>query len=58
MTNEERLEEIIYYAHQKGNIDMLHAYTEIYRYRHPHLRLVDYYEMAHNQIKKELNIEE
>jgi hypothetical protein len=56
MTNEERLEEIIYQAHQRGDNDILHSYVDIYRKQHPNLRLIDYYDMAHTQIKKELGI--
>jgi hypothetical protein len=56
MTNEERLEEIIYQAHERGDIMTLHSYVDVYRERYPHLRMIDHYDMAHTQIKKELGI--
>jgi hypothetical protein len=56
MTNEERLEEIIYQAHKRGDITTLYSYVDIYHERHPHLRMIDHYDMAHIQIKKELGI--
>ena len=56
MSNEKRLEEIFYQAYQRGDINELHAYADNYRKQHPNLRLIDYYDMAHTQIKKELGI--
>jgi hypothetical protein len=56
MTNEERLEEIIYQAHQRGDIDTLYYYVDTYKEQYPHLRMIDHYDMAHIQIKKELGI--
>lgn len=56
MSNEERLEEIFYQAHQRGDIDVLYGYAHDYAKQHPGLRMIDYYDMAHTQIKKELGI--
>lgn len=56
MSNEERLEEILYQAHQRGDIDVLYTYACDYVKQHPGLRMIDYYDLAHIQIKKELGI--
>lgn len=56
MSNEERLEEILYQAHKRGDVDTLHSYANEYRMLYPNLRLIDYYEKAHVQIKKELGV--
>ena len=56
MTNEERIEEIIYQSYQRGDTDILHSYVEKYRKLYSNLRLIDYYDMAHTQIKKELGV--
>lgn len=56
MSNEERLEEILYQAHQRGDIDVLETYMFEYKQTHPNMRMIDYYDMAHIRIKKELGI--
>ena len=56
MSNEERLEEILYQAHQRGDLDILETYMLEYKQAKPNMRLIDYYDMAHTQIKKELGI--
>jgi hypothetical protein len=56
MTNENRLEEILYQAHQRGDLDVLEQYMFEYRRANPNLRMIDYYDMAHIRIKKELGI--
>jgi hypothetical protein len=56
MTNEERLEEILYQAHQRRDIDTLYYYVEDFKEQYPHLRTIDHYEMAHSRIKRELGI--
>lgn len=56
MTNEKRLEEILYQAHQRGDLDVLEKYMLEYKRANPHMRMIDHYDMAHTQIKKELGI--
>ena len=56
MSNEERLEEILYQAHQRGDLDVLEMYMLEYKRANPNMRLIDYYDMAHTQIKKELGL--
>jgi hypothetical protein len=56
MSNEERLEEILYQAHQRGDLDVLEMYMLEYKRANPHMRMIDHYDMAHIKIKKELGI--
>jgi hypothetical protein len=56
MSNEKRLEEILYQAHQRGDLDVLEIYMLEYKRANPNMRLIDHYDMAHTQIKKELGI--
>jgi len=56
MTNENRLEEILYQAHQRGDLDILEQYMLEYKRANPNLRMIDHYDMAHIRIKKELGI--
>jgi len=56
MSNEELLEEMIYQAHKRGNIDKLHSYARTFKEKYPNLRAIDHYDMACAQIEKESNI--
>jgi hypothetical protein len=56
MSNEQRLEEILYQAHQRGDVDVLEMYMLEYKRANPYMRMIDHYDMAHIKIKKELGI--
>ena len=51
MSNEERIEEMVWQAHQAGDVDKLHEMVEKYQLSHPNKRLIDIYEMAHFHLK-------
>ena len=53
MCNEERIEEILYQAHQAGTYHELMGLVEEYQYKNQDRtkRSIDFYEMAHFRLK-------
>ena len=53
MTNEERIEEIMYQAHAAGDVDKLHEMVKNLQMRNTDKskRLIDFYELAHFTLK-------
>jgi len=53
MSNEERIEEILYQAHSAGDYDELLSLVKEYQSRSQDRskRLIDFYEMAHFHVK-------
>lgn len=57
MTNEERIEEIMYQAYAAGDVDILHEMVRDLQMRNTdkNKRLIDFYELAHFKLKAERN---
>ena len=53
MSNEERLEEIMYQAHVAGDVEEFHKLVNEYQSKNQDRskRLIDFYEMAHFRLK-------
>jgi hypothetical protein len=53
MSNEERIEEILYQAHVAGNVETFYDLVNQYQSRNQDKskRLIDFYEMAHFRLK-------
>ena len=53
LSNEERLEEIMYQAHAAGDVEELHKIVREYQMKNTDKskRLIDFYEIAHFRLK-------
>ena len=51
MSNEDRIEEILYQAHHRGDFEMLLTLVNENEKRHPDKRRIEHYEYAHFRLK-------